>query len=113
MNTEPIAARSLPEVTALTGEHHFVILYLSRPDCGVCSALKPKISELVGDLPQAIMVTIDLDELPAAAGAYNVFTIPAIILYVDGRETIREARYISLGEFRERVTRLYSLRFGE
>lgn len=92
--------------------HSYVVLYLSRPDCGVCSALRPRIEEIVASLPESRFYAIDLDETPAAAAEYSVFTIPAIIVYVDGRETLREARYLSVQELQSRMMRLYALRFN-
>lgn len=104
---------TLEETQQCLRENPFVVLYISRPGCGVCTAMKPKVEEIVQSLEEARFCSLDLEQVPEAAGEYSVFTIPAILLFVDGRETIREARYVSMEDLRARMERLYELRFGE
>lgn len=106
------APSSLEEVKQCLRENPCVVVYLSRPGCGVCSALRPRVREIAASLPEALFCTVDLDRIPEAAGEYSVFTIPAILFYVDGRETVREARHLSIEELRSRMERIYTLRFG-
>ncbi|MBN2652783.1 MAG: thioredoxin family protein [Spirochaetales bacterium] len=89
------------------------LVYLSRPSCGVCSAIKGKISHLfIEDFPQIKSFYINMDKIPDSAGYFSVFTIPAIIVYIDGKESIREARYISIEKFAGDLQRLYDLYLG-
>jgi thiol-disulfide isomerase/thioredoxin len=104
---------SLKELKQLIQEKPFLLAYFSRPDCGVCTALKPKVSEMVASLPEARSFYVNLDRFPEAAGDYSIFTIPGILLFVDGKETIREARYVSAIDLEEKMGRLYELRFSE
>lgn len=108
-----LEATTLPEAVRYVAENPMVALYISRSGCGVCSALRPKIEAILRELPRAVYCTLDLDRVPEAAGEYSIFTIPAILVFVDGRESIREARYLSADELQGRIERLYSLRFGE
>lgn len=109
MNT--VTPETLKHATDCIAENPYIVLYVSRPGCGVCSALKPRVEGIVRTLPRALLCSIDLDRVPEAAGEFSVFTIPAILLFIDGRETIREARYVSLEDLRGRMERLYALRF--
>lgn len=102
----------LEEIQEFLRDNPYAVLYVSRPGCGICSAIKPKILEITGSLEHARFCSLDLDLIPAAAGEYSVFTIPAILVYVDGRESIREARYLSMDDLRARMERLHALRFG-
>lgn len=88
------------------------LLYLSRPDCGVCSAVKPKIRAMLEEFPRITAYDIDLDRMPALAGRFEVFTIPAVLVYAQGREFIREARYFSVEELGRRIARYYELMFS-
>ncbi|MEX2445311.1 MAG: thioredoxin family protein [Alkalispirochaeta sp.] len=103
---------SLTELKHVITECPFVVAYFSRPDCGVCTALKPKINDMVADLPDAHMYYVNLDDIPEAAGEYSIFTIPGILLFVDGRETLREARYVNTDDLESRMRRLHTLRFS-
>jgi len=93
----------------LTDASDIVVLYLSRDDCGVCSALRPKVEELLTRYPGVKSWFIDLDEFPLAAGRYTVFTVPAVLVFVRGKETVRFARYFSIDELDDSLRRYCSL----
>ncbi len=88
------------------------LLYLSRPDCGVCTALKPRVAAMLEDFPRIEAYDIDLDRFPILAGRFEVFTIPAVLVYAGGREFIREARYFSVEELASRINRYYELMYS-
>jgi len=88
------------------------LLYLSRPDCGVCTALKPRVQAMLEYFPRIEAWDIDLDEHPVLAGRFEVFTIPAVLLYAEGREFIREARYFSVDQLAGRISRYYDLMYS-
>ncbi|MFA7565815.1 MAG: thioredoxin family protein [Alkalispirochaeta sp.] len=102
---------SLEELGEAIATKPFVLVYFSRPDCGVCTALKPKVTQLVSTLPEAVAYYVNLDVFPQAAGMHSIFTIPGIVVFVDGKESIREARYVSAADLQEKMDRLYRLRF--
>jgi thiol-disulfide isomerase/thioredoxin len=102
---------SLAGFALLRDKDPFVLGYFSRPGCGVCSALWPRVAAMVDALPRAVARSIDLDLFPGAAGVYSIFTVPAVLVFVDGKESIREARHIDLRGLRGSVERLYRLRF--
>jgi thioredoxin-like negative regulator of GroEL len=103
--------KSLAELKQTISENPFVLAYFSRPDCGVCTALKPKVQEMVDALDGALSRYVNLDLMPEAAGEYSIFTIPGILLFVDGKETIREARYVSADDLQRQMERIHALRF--
>ena len=65
------------------------MLYLSRPTCGVCSALIPKIEEMIEFFPDMEARYIDLDEFPEAAGKFSVFTIPGILVFMNACQRLK------------------------
>jgi len=91
----------------------FKLFYLSRPERGVCSAVKAKVIEMMKSYPEIEMFYINLNSVPEAAGQYSIFTIPAILLYADGKELIREARYLSVQALDEQIDRYYSLVYSD
>ncbi|MFP4373342.1 MAG: thioredoxin family protein [Spirochaetaceae bacterium] len=88
------------------------LLYLSRPDCGVCTALKPRVAGMLEEFPRIEAYEIDLAGLPVLAGRFEVFAVPAVLVYADGREFIREARYFSVTELAGRINRYYELMYS-
>ena len=85
------------------------MLYLSRPDCGVCIALIPKIEEMIEEFPEMEARYIDLDQDLEAAGEFSIFTIPGILVFIKGKESIRKARYVSIDELRNEIARYHEL----
>jgi len=106
------SVESLAEIQEHIANEPFVLAYLSRPDCGVCVSLKPKVIEIVEEFSDATAYYVDLDAIPEAAGEYSIFTIPGILVFVDGKESIREARYVSVDQLVDRMERLHALRFA-
>jgi thioredoxin-like negative regulator of GroEL len=99
------------DLRAVIRGREWVLVYFSRPDCSVCTAIRPKVEALVARFSTLEAFSVDLDKMPHLAGGYSVFTIPAILVYVDGAESIREARYVSMDELLQRLERLHAIRF--
>lgn len=95
-----------------TAQFDAMLLYLYGNDCGVCTTLRPKISDLINQkFPNIKMVTLNAQQYTMLAAQIRVLSIPGIVLYIDGKEALRANGLISLGEFEERISRLYQLRF--
>jgi len=58
--------------------------------CGPCRALAPTIEELAKESSGKVLIgKLDVDENPATAERFQVFSIPTMILFKDGKETER------------------------
>ncbi len=58
--------------------------------CGPCRALAPTISELAKEYSGKVLIgKLDVDENPATAEKFQVFSIPTMILFKDGQEAER------------------------
>ncbi len=100
---------SIIEIEDFISSGDMRLLYLSRPDCGVCQALIPKIEDMILEFSDLEGRYIDLDQLPEAAGKFSIFTIPGILIFIQGKETIRKARYVSVEELKTEIKRYDSL----
>ena len=90
-----------------------VCFYLSTPECNVCKVLKPKVIEMIEkDFPQIQFCYINLNEGKEISGQLSVFSVPTILIYFDGKETIRSSRNIHLEELREQIDRYYQMIFN-
>lgn len=52
---------------------------------------------------------IDIDQCPEVGSAYSVFICPTIIVFIEGKETIRESKFIFLSDIEEKLTRYLEL----
>ncbi|QEN04182.1 thioredoxin [Thiospirochaeta perfilievii] len=94
------------ELDGAIKENQFVLVYLSKTNCGVCKALKPKIKMIADKYPNLNQYYINLDNDETIIGQYSLFTIPGLLVFVEGRESIREARYMSMDDIDSRIGRI-------
>ncbi|WP_026908657.1 thioredoxin family protein [Paucisalibacillus globulus] len=82
-------------------------IYISRPSCSVCHALMPQVQELMVSYPEIKMAHINTDEVEAVAGRLSIFTVPVLLLFVDGKEYLREARIVHMDLFKDKIDKIY------
>ncbi|MDD3447878.1 MAG: thioredoxin family protein [Gammaproteobacteria bacterium] len=105
-------ATSAPE--AAPAGHPAVAIWFSAPGCGVCGVLRPRIRALFEQaFPRVRWLEVDTAAQPALAAQHQVFTIPTLLVFLDGREFLRRARNFSPAEVRDALERPYGLLFGE
>jgi thioredoxin-like negative regulator of GroEL len=104
-------ADSNEAIEKLINDNEMVLAYFGSENCSVCSAVKPKVEEVLKNYPKIKSVEVDVEKSVRAAAAYNVFTIPVVLVFIDGKETIREARHISIQDIDHKVARYYSMLF--
>jgi thioredoxin 1 len=106
--------QSLEEFNKLKQEESALLGYFSTEACIVCKVLKPKVAELIGEeFPQVKLAYVKSDVFPDVAGQHQVFAAPTILVFFDGRETIRKSRNIGIDELRREISRPYSMIFSE
>lgn len=103
-------AVTLEKINEYLRTHKIVLTYFSTDDCNVCKVLKPKVKELIEcEFPLINFLYINIDESKETAAQYSIFTVPTIILFIEGKEYIRKSRFINLEEFKNEIDRFYSL----
>jgi len=88
------------------------VVYFSTPTCNVCKVLKPKIIELLNEkFPLMKFIYVDCDKSKELAAQNNIFAVPTILFFLDGKEILRKSRNVSLAELEFEIARPYSLYF--
>lgn len=100
---------SIEEVNRFVENHRLSFIYISRTNCSVCHALLPKVREMLADFPEIQMSHINADEVPDIAGHFSIFTVPVLLLFVEGKEIIREARFVQMDTLESQVSKIYEL----
>lgn len=90
-----------------------LLVYFGSVSCGVCRELLPKLEALLARYPGIQAVKADPETAPALSAAYQVFSVPAILLFIQGKQTVREAGIISLADLGQRLTRYHTLFYGD
>ncbi len=87
-----------------------VLVYFSTPTCNVCHALKPKIrEEFAKNFPQIEQVFIDSSLTPEIPASLQIFSVPTILVYLDGKEFARESRNVSVPLLIDKIRRPYEI----
>ena len=111
-----IASGKLADAADYSGflhRHRMCAVYFSGPDCHVCAALRPKLFELLRSrFPKLAVAEVDCAASQALAAQQTVFTIPTLIVYVEGKELQRKARAFSLAELASELERPYVMLFS-
>lgn len=61
----------------------------------------------MNDFPQIQTRTANAEDIPEIAGHFSIFTVPVLILFADGKEMLREARFVHVEEFKMKVSKIY------
>ena len=84
-------AGNLPEVTDTTFQAEViesdtpVLVDFWAPWCGPCRVVAPVLEEIAGERQDLRIVKLNTDENPETAAAFEVLSIPTLILFKDGQ----------------------------
>ena len=102
---------SVNEIMEKIQNEKMVLAYMTTGDCNICKDLYPKIQNMLLKFPAINGVRAELDVETKLVGQYNVFMVPTIILFIEGKETIRRSRTVSIGELTDAIERYYDMVF--
>ena len=101
---------NLEELENTIKEEMGILLYFSGEHCNVCHALRPKFKELFSSkFPKIKQIFLDAEENRDIASAYQVLSLPTILVFLEGREFVREGRRVSLHQLEENLSRPYNI----
>jgi thioredoxin-like negative regulator of GroEL len=98
-----ILIRTKEQIEQFMADEEPFIFYFSSKNCDVCHAVFPKLMNLISDHPIKV-AKIDVDEHVEIAGQLLVFTVPTILMLHEGKEILRESRFIDF----EKIERILS-----
>lgn len=99
-------------INSRIAESEAALLYVTTTDCSVCKVLKPKVRQLLEErFPGITFIDVEMDLLPEVGRQYEVFAVPTVIAFFQGKEHLRKVRVFGLEELAEALSRPYSLLF--
>lgn len=98
---------SIEETEHVLHNHSLVFLYITQPNCSVCHGLQPQIERILQKYPHIYSYRIDASNVTEVAGRFNIFTAPVLLLFVNGKEYIREARIVQTGLLDDKISKIY------
>ncbi len=116
ISTMPQQRETMPALSTITQTletERSVMLYFGTPSCSVCHALRPKLFRAVEEcFPKMLIQSIDTSSEPEAAAAFQVFGIPTVLIFFEGKEYLRKSRYMSVDAIIQTLTRPYALLYS-
>jgi len=102
--------QSIENIEKSIQENLAVMVYFSAPTCNVCHALKPKLLEAIDEnFKEFVIEDVDISVSEDIAPHFGVFTIPTVLIFLDGQEFMRKSRYMSVREIVCDLHRPYSM----
>lgn len=98
---------TIGEVDRFISNHPLAFIYISRTGCSVCHALLPQVGELMEKFPEIRLAHVNSAEVEEVAERFTVFSVPAMMLFVEGKEYLREARAVHMNLFEEKLRKIY------
>jgi len=96
---------SIDAIKDFIKENKFVMIYFSSDGCNVCDDISPRIEEIINKHPSVVLAQVEVQNLPSVASVFGIFTIPTIIIFLEEKEIVRQARYINFLELEEKIQR--------
>ncbi|MCD6191369.1 MAG: thioredoxin family protein [Sulfurimonas sp.] len=91
-------------------ENLAVMVYFSAPTCNVCHALKPKLMQaLETNFKEFKVESVDISVEEDIAPHFDVFAIPTVLVFLDGKEFLRKSRHMSVDEVIREIKRPYDI----
>ena len=96
---------SIDAIKDFIKENKFVMVYFSSDGCNVCENILPRLEEIFKKHSKIMSAHIEVQNLPSVASVFSVFTIPTIIIFLEGKEILRQARFINFLELGQQIQR--------
>lgn len=104
--------QTIQEVITFIDGNRLAFLYVSQEDCSVCHALKPKLIELLKRYPKIELREVEADKVKEISAEYLIFSAPTLLFFIDGKEYIREGKFVQFKKLEVALERIYSFEEG-
>jgi thioredoxin 1 len=100
------------QLHSILAEEPAVLVYYYNDSCAPCVSLRPKVVAMITDLfPLVKIVFVNASKNIELTAQFGIFSAPTILVVLNGKEVIRESKYVSVEELRSKIYRYYSLLF--
>ena len=97
---------TLKQYETFLQDNQMSLIYYSTLWCGVCHVMKPQVEELMTHYPEIASAEVIMNNIPEISAQQSIFSAPTVVLYVSGKEFIRQSGYLRLDQLDELLERL-------
>lgn len=105
--------RDFLELTSIEELEHFInqntlsFVYISKTNCSVCHSLLPQVQILMEKYPKIQFGHVNADTVTEIAGHLSIFTVPVLLLFLEGKEISRNARIVHMDLLEQKFDKIY------
>lgn len=78
--------------------------------CSVCQSLKPQLASIIEQQFAGMQaVYVDCEKSPEICAQHSIFSLPVVMVTIDGMKVVELARVFSIGQLIESIQRPYEL----
>jgi len=108
-----IELKTIEDFNEATKNNKIALFYFSHQKCSVCQVLKPKIEVLIkSKFPKVQLFYVDTQVSLEISAQNSIFTNPAVLIHIFGKEHFRKARNMGLQELSHVLGKPYSMIFN-
>ncbi|MBD7909440.1 thioredoxin family protein [Sporosarcina gallistercoris] len=89
----------------LLTQQEAMLLFVKTDHCSVCDGLYPQVERLADGYPFPFFY-VNVAQVPEMAGQLSLFTAPVVLLFRQGKELTRFARFVPMEQLRKRLDEL-------
>ena len=97
--------KNIREYSESIEQNKVQIFQFGTSTCTPCVAIRQKLDLWSEGREGVSCLYVSVEEFPEQASAEGIFSVPAILVYVEGKLTIRECGYFSLEEIFGKIER--------
>ncbi len=97
------------DLESLIQMKEIVVVLMSDMSCGVCLAIYPELESMSQIFPDVIFSFVDMTIAKKLIGQHMIFVYPTIIIFVQGKETVRFERLFSMIDVESTISRYTEL----
>ncbi|MGH4052754.1 MAG: thioredoxin family protein [Clostridium sp.] len=97
--------KSIDDIKDFIKKNKFVMVYFSSDGCNVCENILPRLEEMLKKHSKVVSGHVEVQNLPSVASIFSVFTIPTIMIFLEGKEILNQTRFINFLELEEKIHR--------
>ena len=86
-----------------------LLVQFGSESCMPCQGIRNRVEDWQKGHPQVGGVYISIEMFPELAAQEGVFTVPCLSVYVEGKQTLREAGYFSVNQILSGAERYLTL----
>ena len=99
----------IEQLNSLKSQGALFILF-GGEHCSVCQSLRPQLASIIEQqFTDMQAVYVDCEKSLEICAQHSVFSLPVVMVYIDGMKVVEMARVFSIGQLIESIERPYEL----